>query len=265
MRSASNPGNIGHDWVKQRFVVEGAEYDRPFFPAKLLDNPYLNAETYVQSLAQLDPITRKQYLDGDWTARQGGSKFKREWFELVDNPAPADAARVRYWDMAATTDKRGGDPDYTVGAKVAVDKGIYYLEDIQRFRERPAIVEARIRQTAQIDFDLHGHNCQVWMECEPGSAGISMIDHYARNILVGFNFRGHKVTGDKEVRANPMSSAAEQGNVKLVRGTWIGAFLDEAESFPLGSHDDQIDAASGAFDALRLAAPVIAFTGEVPY
>lgn len=278
MRSASNPGGIGHDWVKQRFVVEGAHLMRPFVPARLRDNPYLNAESYVQSLAQLDPITRKQYLDGDWTVRQGGSKFKREWFDLVEFPAPKDVPRVRYWDLAATTAKPGADPDYTVGAKVALDKGTYYLEDIQRFRERPAIVETRIKQTAQIDYDLHEHNCQVWMEQEPGSSGVGMIDHYARDVLLGFNFRGHKVSGDKEVRANPVSSAAEQRNFKLVRstwtredgelrparGTWIGAFLDEAEAFPLGAHDDQVDAVSGAFEALRVSGPITAITGEVP-
>jgi len=57
-------------------------------------------------------------------------------------------------------------------------------------------------------------------------------------------------TGSKEVRANPLSSQAEAGNVKLVRGTWIGDFLDEAESFPNGSHDDQIDSASLALAEL---------------
>jgi phage terminase large subunit-like protein len=29
-------------------------------------------------------------------------------------------------------------------------------------------------------------------------------------------------------------------------GPWIGAFLDEADVFPNGAHDDQIDAVSGA-------------------
>lgn len=264
MRGASNPGNIGHDWVRQRFIEEGERFKRPFVRARLKDNPYLNEETYVQSLAQLDPITRRQYLDGDWTARQGGSKFKREWFDLVEEPAPRDAARVRYWDLAATTEKHGGDPDWTVGAKLALHDGVYYVEDIQRFRERPAVVEARIKQTAQIDFDLYGHNCQVWMEQEPGSSGVGMIDHYSREVLLGFNFRANKVTGDKEVRANPVSSAAERRNVKLVRGNWIGVFLDEAESFPLGSHDDQVDAVSGAFEALRVSGPIVAFTAEVP-
>jgi predicted phage terminase large subunit-like protein len=88
------------------------------------------------------------------------------------------------------------------------------------------------------------------MEQEPGSSGVNMIDHYARVVLKGWPFRGVKTTGPKEVRANPVSSAAEAGNVKLLRGAWIGAFLDELEIFPAGAHDDQVDAVSGAFEVL---------------
>ena len=88
------------------------------------------------------------------------------------------------------------------------------------------------------------------MEQEPGSSGVNTIDHYARNVLAGFTFRGHRATGSKELRAAPVSSAAEAGNVKLVTGPWINDFLDEAEAFPEGRYKDQVDAVSGAFNAL---------------
>jgi phage terminase large subunit-like protein len=35
-----------------------------------------------------------------------------------------------------------------------------------------------------------------------------------------------------------------------VAGAWNRAFLDEHEQFPVGTHDDQVDAASGAFNKL---------------
>ncbi|MHA2429259.1 MAG: phage terminase large subunit, partial [Candidatus Hermodarchaeia archaeon] len=91
----------------------------------------------------------------------------------------------------------------------------------------------------------------IYMEQEPGASGKALIDHYARHVLVGFTFRPDKVTGNKGIRANPVSSAVEAGNVKLVRGTWITDYLDELEAFPLGSHDDQVDATSGAFSMLN--------------
>ena len=63
--------------------------------------------------------------------------------------------------------------------------------------------------------------------------------------------RGQRATGSKVERAGPVSSQAEVGNVRLLRGPWIGAFLDEVEAFPLGGHDDQMDGLSGAFMRLR--------------
>lgn len=242
MRAASNPGGVGHEWVKQRFIIEK---NHLFVPAKLEDNPHLDREEYVHSLMELDPVTRQQLLEGDWSARQAGDKFRREWFEIVDE-APADARRVRYWDLAATEPKPGKDPDWTVGAKMSEKDGIFYVEDIKRIRQTPRHVEALIRQTAEID----GRAVEIYMEQEPGSSGVNTIDHYRRRILLGFTFRGNKTTGSKEIRANPVSAAAEAGNIKLVRGPWINDFLDEAEAFPGGSHDDQVDAVSGAFEML---------------
>lgn len=263
MRSASNPGNVGHDWVKQRLITEGPIYGRVFIPAKLDENPNLDRETYIKSLNELDPITRRQYLQGDWTAKHGGNKFQREWFSIVAG-APVDAPRVRFWDMASTTPREGTDPDYTVGSKVALKAGQYFIEDIVRFRKTPKEVEDSIKLTAQLDRIANGNRVTTVMETEPGSEGIALIDHYRRNVLVGFTLRGHRATGDKELRANPLSSAAEGRNVFLVRGTWIGPFLDEAEGFPLGGHDDQIDATSGAFEILARQGPIQVRTGVRP-
>ncbi|MGB9866728.1 MAG: phage terminase large subunit [Bacillota bacterium] len=245
IRAASNPGGIGHEWVKQRFIIEGERYGRPFIPARLEDNPYLDAEEYEKSLANLDPVTREQLLNGDWSARQSGSMFRREWFEIVDT-APAGIRRVRYWDLAATDAGPCKDPDWTAGALVGEKDGIYYIIDIKRIRATPKGVEALVRQTAEMD----GRDVPIYMEQEPGSSGVSIIDHYAREVLFGFVFRGNKTTGSKVSRAAPVSSAAEAGNVKLVRGSWISAFLDEVEMFPNGTHDDQVDAVSGAFECL---------------
>lgn len=246
MRAASNPGGKGHDWVKQRFMVEAKPFKRLFIPAKLDDNKNLDREGYIESLNELDPITRRQYLEGDWNARHGGSIFRREWFQIVDQ-APAQAQRCRYWDKAATKPKdTNKDPDYTVGARLAVKDGQVWIEDIKRVRAAPPQVEALIKQTAQTD----GKAIPIFMEQEPGSSGVDSIDHYTREVLFGYTFRGVKSTGPKAERASPVSSAAEAGNIKLLTATWNTALLDEFESFPIGGHDDIVDAVSGAFNQL---------------
>ena len=247
MRAASNPGGIGHTWVRQRFFDE-PNPERVFLSASLDDNPHIDRLEYVQSLMELDPITREQLLKGDWTARAEGGKFKREWFPIVD-AAPPDCTKIRFWDLAATAPKPGKDPDWTAGCLLGKSKdNVLYILHMARMRGTPGAVEQLIKQTAEID----GHSVKVRMEQEPGASGVKAIDDYQRRVLMGFDFKGVRSTGAKEVRANPLASQAEAGNIKLVRGHWIGAFLDEAELFPLGAHDDMVDAASGALQDLTL-------------
>ena len=56
------------------------------------------------------------------------------------------------------------------------------------------------------------------------------------------------------MRAAPFAAQCEAGNVKLLSAPWNEAFLAELEHFPSGGHDDQVDAASGAFALLTQAA-----------
>lgn len=167
------------------------------------------------------------------------------WFEIV-NDYPRKARQVRYWDLAATEVKPGRDPDWTAGGRVGELDGIYYVVDIRRTRSTPKGVEDLVKQTAELDTV----KITIHMEQEPGSSGVNTIDHYRRNILKGYSFYADKKTSNKVERALPLSSAAEAGNVKLVRGPWNKEFLDEAEQFPGGKHDDMVDVVSGAIAML---------------
>lgn len=73
MRGATNPGGIGHRWVKDRFVDQPATDDRAFIPSKLSDNRHVDREQYREELKELDEHTRKQLEEGDWTARLPGA------------------------------------------------------------------------------------------------------------------------------------------------------------------------------------------------
>ena len=106
-------------------------------------------------------------------------------------------------------------------------------------------VGALVKQTAAID----GQAVRIYIEQEPGAGGKTLIDYYVRQ-LAGYSITPNRPTVDKVVRASPVSSQTEAGNVILIRGPWINDFLDEVEAFPGGSHDDQVDAMSGAFGEL---------------
>jgi predicted phage terminase large subunit-like protein len=251
MRSASNPGDIGHAWVFQRFVDPEGQRAGPFIPAKVQDNPSLNIKEYLESLANLDPVTRKRLLDGDWRVLGSGGFFKRVWFHVV--PAVAAGLRrvVRYWDLAASVPTaQYPDPDWTRGAKVGLDyDGKTWGLNMQSIRAEAGTRDALIKQTALLD----GRKVPIVFEQEPGSAGKSQI-RYFQNMLPGWRVIGLTSTGSKEVRAGPLASQAEAGNVYLVNGPWVDDFLSEADVFPTkGVHDDTIDAMSGGYEYLTQA------------
>ncbi len=254
MRAASNPGDIGHDWVKRRFIIptpaELSEAKRFFVPAFLEDNPHIDQITYDEALNKLDPITREQLRRGDWDISISGGLFERTWFEITDTVPPGRS--VRFWDLAATEAKKGSDPDWTVGVLMVQAGGTYYIKDVIRVRKKPGDVEALIRQTAQID----GIETQIYMEQEPGSSGKGVIATYAK-MLAGYAFYGIPSSGSKVVRAQPLSAAASRGDIKVVNAVWLNTFLSELELFPNGAHDDIVDSASGAFSQLALPDEVV--------
>ena len=182
--------------------------------------------------------------------------FSRHWFNIV--PAvdiPSAVKTVRYWDFASTDpSKRKGkgrdkrEPDWTVGFKLSHYQGMYWIEDIIRVQKTPHDVELLVGQTARQD----GYGVAIRMEKEPGSSGDMIVDHYARNILNGYDFQGVASSGSKVERARNASAAAQAGRIMISqRCRNILPFLDEADLFPYGLHDDTIDGLSGAFNYFR--------------
>jgi predicted phage terminase large subunit-like protein len=243
---------------EQRRKLMPMPLSRVFIPARAEDNIHLMAgdPTYVARLGGLDPLTRAQLRDGNWLARAArGVLFKRAWFDIVD-AAPAEGRRMRYWDRASTAEpvnvrvggrKAHSDPDYTVGVKwCRAASGLWYVEDVIRFRGRPEEVERTILQTAELD----GRDVEVGLWKDPGQAGVFEAAYYIRK-LTGYTARAYPQVKDKVTYAKPLSAQCEARNVKLVRGSWNEAFLQELEEFPEGVHDDQEDAAAGGFAALN--------------
>jgi predicted phage terminase large subunit-like protein len=259
MRAATNPGGPGHDWVRRRFVEpwQAHQYDptvaleRHFYPARFGDNPHLDGDAYDEMLRQLDPITRQQLRDGDWDIRPDGGLFQPAWFGTERRAdVPTDTTMVRFWDLASTPKSPGRDPDYTVGALVALDRdGTYHLVDIVRLQGSPATVERTVRATAERD-SRDGRDVVIHIEQEPGAAGKALMHHYRTRVLEGYALYADSPSGDKRTRAQPVAACAEAGYLKIVTGVWNDAFLEEAALFPGRAHDDQIDALSGAIAAL---------------
>jgi predicted phage terminase large subunit-like protein len=178
------------------------------------------------------------------TPRRGGM-FDRTKVEIVE-AVPSNVVRVRYWDLAGTEQQGTADPDWTVGLKLArTAENVFYVEDVRRGRWDALGVESALKHTATLD----GADIPVWIEQEPGSEGKNLISVYVR-MMAGYPVRGQPSTGDKHLRAGPVSAQWTAGNIKVVRAHWNLRFFEELEGFPKATHDDQVDALSGAFNKL---------------
>ncbi len=90
MAGATNPGNIGHAWVKALWIdrkpapgmERPEEYDPDdyaFIPARVWDNPiYANDANYLKTLNALPTHLRQAFLEGDWNV------FAGQYFDIFD-------------------------------------------------------------------------------------------------------------------------------------------------------------------------------------
>lgn len=222
-----------------------------FIAASIYDNPtLLQADpNYLKNLKALDDVERRRLLHGDWSVRPSGIVYQREWFRVVHTIDEFEFVRkARWWDLAATEETGANDPDYTAGVLVGKTKDNHYVVlDVCRLRGSPRQVETMIAKKAAED----GKDVSIYMEQEPGSGGINTIDHYRRNVLQGYTFRGIAPHTSKVERSRPVSSQCEGGNVTLVKAHWNDTFLNELVAFPSsGVHKDQVDAFNGVMGQL---------------
>jgi len=257
--ATANPGGLSHEFFKERFVDPAdpdlhdeeemaARKQRAYIPSTIRDNPSLNQEEYMATLQNLSMVDRERYLNGDWEILEEGNLFKASDFQYVERgPSPDDVkSRVRFWDFAASD---GQHSDWTAGALCSITKdGRWFIEDMKRVRALPPDVEKLVKKTAQED----GIGVRVYSEQEPGSSGKALVSYYKRHVLAGWRYDGVRSTGSKTDRAGSLVSQTEGKNVYLVKASWNKAFTTEASLFPVGAHDDQVDAAAGAFVAMTV-------------
>ena len=176
-------------------------------------------------------------------APRGGGMFQIDKFQTVGAINKKEILRsVRYWDKAGTED--GG--AFTAGALVhKMGDGSFIVADRVKGQWSAGKRERIIRQTAEVD----GKEVNVWVEQEPGSGGKESAENTIRG-LAGYRVRADKVTGAKEVRAEPYANQVEIGNVFLKKAEWNRDFIHEHESFPVGKYKDSVDATAGAFNKL---------------
>jgi phage terminase large subunit len=92
--STSNPGGVGHKWVKARFL-DTLLPGRRFIQSLLDDNPSLDTEEYERSLGNLTELERRQLREGDWlVSPDDGAVFENVVCECISDEQIAEFDRI---------------------------------------------------------------------------------------------------------------------------------------------------------------------------
>jgi len=287
MRSASNPGSTGHKWVQNRFRIEptqvngevfylGQDPERPYIPATLDDNAYVDQKSYGESLEQLDPITRAQLRRGDWGASLD-SRYKASWFAqrryhrrneyYVLGPSAkgillSDFQRIfTVIDPAASAREGPGDENrykkmdksYTVIMTFGLtdDYNLVLLDNVRLYVEAPDI----LKFAKAVYKRWH----PVYLICE--ASGVGKAVYQALN-KAGLPVKPTYPHTDKLNRATDALIRAEKGQIWLPEHPgppWLKILEDELFTWTAHPYetDDQIDCISmAANDVSWEAAPM---------
>lgn len=124
VRATTNPGSVGHAWVKKMFIdpapygvpfpatdIETGDtflddegkplFYRRFIPSKLADNPHLDDDgMYRRTLMALPEVQRRQLLEGDWDIAAGAAfpEFNRKYHVCEPFEVPHHWTKFRACD-----------------------------------------------------------------------------------------------------------------------------------------------------------------------
>jgi hypothetical protein len=155
---SSNPGGIGHQFVKRTWIDHG-EYriwqapseegglTRQFIPGRVSDNPYL-AECdpeYFKRLEGLgDPLWVRMLLDGDWSI-VGGSMFGEEWRR--DKHVVAPFPIPSRWAQWRSLDDGYHSPACVLWYAMNPDtKRIYVVSELYKVKQTPEMLAEEIQK-----------------------------------------------------------------------------------------------------------------------
>jgi len=272
MLSASNPGNIGHAWVKRRFITDEATRwmmlnepgikvfysdstrERAFIPGLLRDNHAIRAEDYEPNLAHLPNVTRQRLLRGDWSIRED-SLIQPQWARRYE----VDDGVIRIYDASANVvdawHEDDGyrfvtcDPAGTSADRARQSRGKSHSWSVIGVWERspsdvgPYLILRYVWRRKVAFGALCDGLRQIYEEWEPArmrieneKLGEAAVDVLGADLPIDTVPTGGK---DKITRATPLVLMMERGEVALpLDAPWLEVY--EQELFSWTGHPDEV-------------------------
>ena len=230
-----------NNWFYQLWEFADGKDEWERFQFATFDNPNIDKEEVEQAKDEVGSIVfAQEYLAEFVDAGQG--ILKPEWLRYFKEKSgsyfvPGETVTLRDCTRFCTVDlatsiKEGA--DYTVISCFAVTpKGKILVLDVLRERMEAPDIIPRIRQK-MAEYDLQ------WVGMERAGFQLSLIQFAKRDGLAVKELRADK---DKVSRAMPLAARMEAGDIFFEQGApWLVEVERELMSFPVGHHDDIVDA-----------------------
>jgi hypothetical protein len=174
--ATSNPGGIGHGWVKKRFVDPGppvtefpgtdseGEPDGTtvmYIPARVQDNRYVDREQYDRTLRRLDPALRAALRDGDWSVVEGARFGQFRYDAHVTRPL--DVPLVGH-PRAVGIDYGGTSPFAALWGVRLHDGLIYVYREVYRAGLTPKQQAALVRDSEMLGERMPGRPIPIALD-----------------------------------------------------------------------------------------------------
>ena len=225
----------GHNYFKTLFDQAKIDDEWRSWTMPTLANPYIPPAEVEAAERSLPSIAFRQEYLAEFVDAQG-ARMRREWIRTGTPPAGLDV--YIGVDLAISTKT---DADWTAAVAIGRDPaGTIWVLDAARIR-------APFDGVLRFVQDMAGK----W---RPKTIGIEQVQYQAAVIqellrTTRLPVRGIKPDKDKVTRFGPLEARYEQGLVVHAPDlpSW---FADELLSFPIGRHDDCVDATSYAWAAM---------------
>lgn len=225
----------GGNYYKTLFDQADGLEDWARFQMPTVTNPYIDPDEVEAARLQLPSLVFRQEYLAEFVDAEG-ARISRAWLKYGE---PAKDLPVYMGVDLAISEKEGA--DYTAAAVLSRDDdGRIYLRDVQRIR-------APFHQVLQF---IEGMAAK-W---NPSKIAIEQVQYQAAVVQelkrkTTLPIVGVKPDKDKQSRFLPLEGRYEQGLVSHSKDL-PRIFEDELLSFPMGSHDDMVDAMAYAFSML---------------
>lgn len=168
--------------------------------------------------------------------------------DVFDHKTQYTMHTVRSWDLAYSPED-GDKNDSTAGILMHKVNDDYYVVNDLKYGQYGDDLKKVLKRTAKADTT----NVKILIETgTKGGAAKFLYDEYA-DYLKGYRTQQSEAIGSKVDRATPFKDAINDGkiHIAIINDEMRGKVIEQLKSFPLGAHDDIIDALSYAYLELK--------------